>query len=188
MACKHWFCIRNPFKQSVVSLAVPPGPAQNSNEANDGHAISNLPSVSPPLIVPTQAEATVDFKAKFEAPDQEASRKATDVEHAEKRLDAAAKKLKKKLPPELLGGKEFNTLQASADINSVAQQIAGVVGRMMAAQDAKTPSSPAVKTITAWVKKVLPFIKKGLHVAKVRFRFVADHLIVIRMLSPLPIT
>jgi hypothetical protein len=88
--------------------------------------------------------------------------------HAEAVLNEAAEKLEKAFPEDVQRKFQINPIHGSADISSLSQSIQDVLGQIMDKDQIEEKEQTLVKAVTnTWVKKAIPFVQKGLSVAKV---------------------
>jgi len=86
----------------------------------------------------------------------------TAFEAAEERLKDAAKNLEKIIPTEVLESEKLE-IKGCADINTLADNIAVAIGRLMNKRNVEETKQSTVKTLMkGWVKKALPFVQNGL--------------------------
>jgi hypothetical protein len=93
---------------------------------------------------------------------------------ARARLNESAKMLKELVISEWPddGGSELKAIEASADINTLADQVGLAIETMMRQRNIDRSNEPAVqKVIKGWVTKVLPFVTDVLSDAKVSLGF-----------------
>jgi hypothetical protein len=90
----------------------------------------------------------------------------TPVEVAEASLKAAAKKLEKAIPKEVLESGKLE-IKGCADINTLADNVALAIGSLMNERNVAESKQSVVKTLLkGWVKKALPFLQHGLSTTK----------------------
>jgi hypothetical protein len=91
----------------------------------------------------------------------------TSVALAKERLDKAGEELRKKIPQGFLEGADFE-IKASADINSLADNVGGALVAMMELRKIKkSKQSRARGFVTEWAKKTIPLVGTGLTVVNV---------------------
>lgn len=104
-------------------------------------------------------------------PDSKAVSKWTRLASAEKKLKEAAKKLEGLLPPDLVSSQEteMESVKGSADINAISESLGTIVEALMRDRHivAEKETQTGLSLIKIWVKKALPFVEHGLHIAKV---------------------
>jgi len=131
------------------------------------NATACSPPTEPPLKPRTEPASTaVGTKAAVNT-DAGEEKLPIDVATAQERLNKAGEKLEKKLPADLLASSDFK-IKASADVNSLADNIGSALVTFMEQRDVeKSEQSHARNLITEWVKKTIPFIETGLTIANV---------------------
>jgi hypothetical protein len=149
-----------PTAASVVPTVEPVVPPPQDHEA--------IPTVEPIVPPPQNHEDTVNEDEEGKLP--------PTIALANARLDEAGEKLKQKIPEDILASSTFK-IKASADINSLADNIGAALVTMMDQRKIEKAKQSKVKTmITEWAKKTLPFVEKGLTLADVQsyHSFLAD--------------
>jgi len=93
----------------------------------------------------------------------------TRLDRANDRLDKAAEKLKNTIPEKMHANATFE-FKASADINALADNIGSVLVTMMDVEKVEKSRQAHVQDmVKEWAKKTLPFVGRGLNIAKVPF-------------------
>jgi len=113
-------------------------------------------------------------KTTTRAPEDPACENEEDVgglrrrlERANDRLAKAAEKLKNTIPEKMHGNATFE-FKASADINALADSIGSVLVSMMDVEKVEKSRQAHVQDmVKEWAKKTLPFLGRGLNIAKV---------------------
>ena len=99
--------------------------------------------------------------------ESEAEKLPANVAIAQERLNKASNKLKAKIPQEILESTNVE-IQASADINSLADNIESALVAMMDLRNIQKSRQTRVRVLVMeWSKKTIPFVKTGLTIAKV---------------------
>jgi hypothetical protein len=81
-------------------------------------------------------------------------------------LNKAGKKLAETIPQDARGDMNFE-IKASADIDTLADNISSVLASMIADRIEKSKQTHVQELVTEWAKKTIPFVETGLTVANV---------------------
>jgi hypothetical protein len=138
------------------------GPTPNDQEGNAISCSTPTEPLADPAAAVVETHPTAADAKQEELP--------ASIAIAQDRLDKAGENLKKKLPADLLASVHFE-VKASADINSLADDLgSALVAMLEQANVKKTEQSHARTLVTEWAKKTIPFVETGLTVANVLSR------------------
>jgi len=143
-----------------------------SNVPLPSSALDSVPDVEPETSKPsgparnTEPAASGQGKDTTEGDQEEAL--PTSVALAKERLNEAGKKLRTKIPPNVLESAAFE-IKGTADINVLADNVGSALVKMMEERSvSKSRQSRARVFVAEWAKKTVPFVEKGFTIANVQ--------------------
>ena len=160
--------IAAPPTDGLTSGNDPLGSSTSASRSQTSKGVSSAAEDGPPKRPPRPNSAQPETNLQQTADQPQApSGLLSSTEYAEKRLKEAAEKLEKVIPKEVLQSGKLE-INGCADINTMADNVALAIGRLMNQRNIDESKQSAVKTLMkGWVKKALPFIQHGLSAASV---------------------
>jgi len=146
---------------------IPPtikSPSADALVADEQRSCATVPSA--PVQVETNAPASEDHGDALNFDGEE--KLPASLVLVKQLLKKAGEELEKQLPLDIRASTKFE-VKASADINALAESIGSTLEVMMDRSNVeKSKQKPAVRLLTEWAKKALPFVETGITVANVQ--------------------